>query len=57
MAPLVQGRSPGETRKRCCRTEEADVLRILFRIVTIVSFVKLISSFINRRRGGGDPGR
>jgi hypothetical protein len=34
-------------------TEEADVLRILFRIVTIVSAVKLITSFIGRRRQGG----
>jgi hypothetical protein len=29
------------------------VFRVLFRIVTIVSAVKLIANFISRRRGGG----
>jgi hypothetical protein len=31
---------------------EADLLRILFRIVTIVSIVKFVANLLGRRRGG-----
>jgi hypothetical protein len=50
---LLRARRPWETAWNPSQPEEADVLRILFRIVTVVSAVKLIAGLIGRRRYGG----